>query len=305
MTVDALITGANGQVGWELIRQSGSHNLEIKSFDRTSLDITNAGAVRTTLEASAPKVVINAAAYTAVDAAETEKEFAFAVNRDGAKNLAQSCASLDIPLIHISTDYVFDGTKNRAYSEEDETAPLSVYGASKLAGENAIRQSGVKHIILRTAWVYGVHGQNFVKTMLRLAETRDHLSVVEDQQGCPTFAGDLADAILKIADCIASETVPSDGYGTFHCTGSGQTTWCGFAEKIFEYASSHTATLPTVSGIATSEYPTDAQRPQNSILDCSKLANTYGITLRPWQEALTEMVTRTMAARADNTKGTQ
>lgn len=305
MTIDVLITGANGQVGWELKRRTDFHKLTAASFDRAALDITDTNAVLAVIKENGPKVVINAAAYTAVDKAESESELAFAVNRNGPANLAKACAEQDIPLIHISTDYVFDGWKDGVYQEEDKTAPVSVYGASKLAGEEAIRQSGVTHVILRTAWVYGVHGQNFVKTMLRLAETRDHLSVVDDQHGSPTFAGDLAEATLKIAGHAVSKTSPDGGFGTFHCTGSGHTTWCGFAEAIFERASSYIATRPTIDGIATAEYPTDAQRPANSKLDCGKLNRTYGITLRPWQEALTEMISLTMAAHANNEKGTQ
>ncbi|NKB43487.1 MAG: dTDP-4-dehydrorhamnose reductase [Alphaproteobacteria bacterium] len=295
MTADVLITGANGQLGWELQRRATASSRTARAFTRTDLNITDADSVARTIEAASPKVVVNTAAYTAVDKAETEPAAAFAVNRDGPANLATTCAELNIPLIHISTDYVFDGTKPDAYSEEDAVAPLGVYGESKLAGENAIRASDAEHVILRTAWVYGVHGHNFVKTMLRLGEKQDALRIVGDQHGCPSFAGDLADTILKISDRMRSGDVPANGHGTFHCTGEGSTTWCDFARTIFELAGPTTGRVPTVDGITTAEYPTPARRPANSVLDCGKLTRTYGITLRPWQEALAEMLQFTLS----------
>jgi dTDP-4-dehydrorhamnose reductase len=302
MTVDVLITGANGQLGWELGRRAEKKDRTARAFVRTDLNITDADAVARTIESLFPKVVINAAAYTAVDKAETEPTAAFSVNRDGPANLAAVCAAHNIPLIHISTDYVFDGTNPDAYGEEDPVAPLGVYGASKLAGEDAIRDSQVDHIILRTAWVYGVHGHNFVKTMLRLAEKQDALRIVEDQFGCPTFAGDLANAILEISDHLINGDVPASGLGTFHCTGNGRTTWCDFAHKIFELAGPTIGRVPTVDGITTAEYPTPAQRPANSVLDCSKLSRTYGITLRPWQSALAEMLQITLSGNTNAAK---
>lgn len=295
MTVDVLITGANGQLGWELSQRSERRGRTTRAFASTALNITDADSVSRTVEALSPKAVINAAAYTAVDKAETEPAAAFAINRDGPANLAAVCAAHNIPLIHISTDYVFDGEKPGAYSEEDPVAPLGVYGASKLAGEDAIRDTVTNYAIIRTAWVYGVHGHNFVKTMLRLAEKQDSLRVVNDQFGCPTFAADLADAILEISDRLVREDVPADGLGTFHCSGSGRTTWCEFARKIFELASPTLGTVPTVDGITTEEYPTPARRPANSVLDCSKLSRTYGITLRSWQSALADMLHITLS----------
>ncbi|MGY8962463.1 MAG: dTDP-4-dehydrorhamnose reductase [Rhodospirillales bacterium] len=302
MTADVLITGADGQLGWELRRRAKARTITTRALNRSDLGITDKDAVLNAVTTTKPRVLINAAAYTAVDKAESEPAAAFAINRDGPKHLAHACAEAGIPLIHISTDYVFDGTKDSPYGEGDHAAPLGTYGASKLAGEDAVRDGLQQHIILRTAWVYGVHGNNFVKTMLRLAETQSKLRVVNDQHGCPTFAGDLADAILDIVQHIIFRTVPKDGYGTFHCTGSGRTTWNGFAEKIFEFATTDVDKRPAIEGIATTEYPTPARRPANSILDCGKLTHTYGITLRPWQDALADMLQLTLAESADYAK---
>jgi dTDP-4-dehydrorhamnose reductase len=305
MTVDVLVTGADGQLGRELQRKATARKITARAFNRTDLDITDKDAVLEAVTTTKPRVLINAAAYTAVDKAESEPDAAFAINRDGPAHLANACSQTGIPLIHVSTDYVFDGTKDGSYCEDDSLAPLGVYGASKLAGENAIRNSLPQHIILRTAWVYGAHGKNFVKTMLRLAETHSTLRVVNDQHGCPTFAADLADATLDIAQRITSETLPIEGYGTFHCTGSGRTTWSGLAEKIFEFAIPDLDKRPAVEGIATAEYPTPARRPANSILDCGKLTHTYGITLRPWQDALANMLQLSLTESANDAKGRQ
>ncbi|MDG2242270.1 MAG: dTDP-4-dehydrorhamnose reductase [Rhodospirillaceae bacterium] len=305
MTPDVLITGASGQLGWELERRAATKDRTAKAFDRANLNITDADSIKRIIETNAPKVVINAAAYTSVDKAETEPAAAFAVNRDGPANLAAACSTNDIPLIHVSTDYVFDGTKTGPYNEDDAVAALGVYGASKLAGEDAIRRHHTNHVILRTAWVYGVNGQNFVKTMLRLAEKQSALRVVQDQIGCPTFAGDLADAILNIADHFMTDTRPTEGLGTFHCTGIGQTSWCDFARKIFELAAPSMGDIPTVDGISTADYPTPAQRPANSELDCGKLSRIYGITLRPWQEALAEMLQITLSGDSHAAKETR
>ena len=292
MTVDILITGANGQVGWEVARRA--KGVSLRALTRAELDISQRDAVLATVAAAKPKVVINAAAYTAVDKAESEREAAFAINRDGPAYLAEACAKNDAALIHISTDYVFDGTKPGAYLETDTTAPLGIYGASKLSGEEAVRAALRNHVILRTAWVHGIHGHNFVNTMLRLARERDTLRVVDDQHGCPTFAGDLADAILAIAQRTVTGTAPLDGYGTFHCTGSGETTWCGFARKIVAEAAPIIHKQPAVEAIATADYPTPAKRPANSVLDCTKLARVYGVTMRPWEDGLAEMLAATL-----------
>ena len=290
---DVLLTGANGQVWWEIARRT--NGLALDALTRADLDIGRRDAVMAAVTAAKPKVVINAGAYTAVDKAESEREAAFAINRDGPGYLAEACAAIGATLIHISTDYVFDGTKHGAYTESDATAPLGVYGASKLAGEAAVRAALPNHVIVRTAWVHGIHGHNFVKTMLRLARERDTMRVVDDQHGCPTFAGDLAEAILAVARRVLAGTVPMDGHGTFHCVGAGETTWCGFARKIVADAAPHLGKQPAVEAIATADYPTPAKRPANSVLDCAKLARVYGVKMRPWQDGLAEMLAATLA----------
>ena len=282
-----LLTGADGQLGWEVARQGGA---AVHATTRTALDVTNRRAVADAIGRIRPGVVVNTAAYTSVDRAEAEPQAAFAVNRDGPAHLAEACARADTPLIHISTDYVFDGSKAAPYIEDDTPAPLGVYGASKLAGEDAVRSHGPHHVILRTAWVYGVHGHNFVKTMLRLAGERAHLRVVDDQHGCPTFATDLAAAVLAVARRCHDRTLAPDGYGTFHCGGGARTTWCGFARAIFDLAGPRLGAAPSVEAIATADYPTPARRPMNSVLACDRLRRVHGIALRPWAEALPDML---------------
>ena len=294
MTTDILLTGAGGQVAWEIEQRATGAGLDVRALSRTELDITDSKAVHSTVAAVAPRVVINAAAYTAVDKAEGDKDRAFDVNRDGPGHLAAVCAAREITLIHLSTDYVFDGESKHPYVEEDFTAPLGIYGESKLAGEAAVRAFLDRHIILRTAWVYGVHGNNFVKTMLRLGRERDVLRVVNDQRGSPTFAGDIADALLMIARRVISEALPEEAYGTFHYTGGGAVTWHGFAEQIFDLAAQNIGRRPKVEAITTAEYPTPAKRPANSVLDCGKIGRTYGIMQRPWEESLKEMLAKTL-----------
>ena len=296
MSVDILLTGVGGQLGWEVARRVQAP-LTIQALGRAHLDITNRGQVLKAVAAASPKVVVNAAAYTAVDKAEADRNTAFAVNRDGAAHLAEACARHNLPLIHVSTDYVFDGRKPAPYMEDDPPAPLGVYGASKQAGEVAVREGCARHVILRTAWVHGVHGSNFVKTVLRLGRQRSLLRIVDDQYGSPTFAGDLAGAVISVAGRIIDSTLPPNGTGTFHCAGSGTTTWCGFARRIFSVAGPRLETAPKIHAITTAEYPTPARRPANSVLDCGKLARIYGIVLRPWEEALAEMLDETLVAR--------
>nr|WP_142848196.1 dTDP-4-dehydrorhamnose reductase [Telmatospirillum sp. J64-1] len=285
---DILVTGAHGQLGWEVARRGAG--LSLHALGHGDLDITDRLAVMQTIARLKPKIVINAAAYTAVDRAENDADAAYAVNRDGPAHLAAACAEVGIPLIHISTDYVFDGSKSGAYKEDDPVAPLGIYGKSKLAGEEAVREHLAHHVILRTAWVYGIHGHNFVKTMLRVGAERDTLRVVDDQRGCPTFAGDLADATLAIARQMINGTMRDECFGTFHCTGSGATSWYGFARKIFELAKPSLQKVPTIEAITTAEYPTPAKRPANSVLDCHRLEQAYGIRLRSWEAALAEML---------------
>ena len=281
-----IVTGAGGQVGWELVRRAPLLGHEVLAWDVAELDISDATAVDVALAASGADVLINAAAYTAVDKAEQEPALAFAVNRDGPAHLAAACQRLQIPLLHISTDYVYDGSKAGPWLESDAPAPLGVYGASKLAGDEAVRQILPRHLILRVSWVFGVHGHNFVKTMLRLAREREELRVVADQQGCPTFAGDIADVLLELAGRSA-EIDARDAWGIYHYGGAPLTSWHGFASAIVASARAR-ETLPVqrVTAIATTDYPTPARRPLNSVLDCSKLADRFGIRPRPWQAGL-------------------
>lgn len=291
MTADILLLGQTGQLGWEIDRRARAAGITMAGGGRDRLDITDPAAIATAMHAAGPKVVINAAAYTAVDRAEDDAATAHAVNRDGPANLAAACAAAGIPLIHVSTDYVFNGTKDGPYVETDPVGPNCVYGASKLAGEEAVRAATPHHIILRTAWLFGPHGHNFVKTMLRLARQHPVLRVVDDQRGCPTLAGDLADAILILArKAIQGRLDRAEDFGTFHCCGGGSTTWCGFARAIFDIAAPHLPAVPTVQGISTAEYPTPARRPANSVLCCDKLASVHGIRLRPWRDALADML---------------
>jgi dTDP-4-dehydrorhamnose reductase len=286
-----LILGTNGQLGWELVRQSREQELDFHALDFPEIDLGDGGSIEGRLADLGFDGAVNAAAYTAVDRAESESGPAFAINRDGPAVLARICRSRCVPLIHVSTDYVFDGTKQGPYTEDDAIAPLGVYGRSKAEGEGAVREGLPEHLILRTAWLYGVHGQNFVKTMLKLGRERDALRVVADQRGCPTFAADLASAILSIyrrhREGIAVE------WGTYHYCGAGAASWHEFAEAIFEIARRYESLkVAQVAAIATSEYPTPARRPANSVLDCSKIERRLGIRPRPWREALGEMMGR-------------
>ena len=261
------------------------------ALDLPEIDIANPSAVKNEVSQADVSLIINAAAYTAVDQAESEPELAFAVNRDGSAYLASSCAEVGIPLIHISTDYVFDGSKKGPYFEKDPVSPLGVYGRSKAAGETEVRDHLQKHIILRTAWLYGIHGQSFVKTMLRLGREKEVLRVVADQYGCPTYAVDLAEAILAIAVQIGEEL--NIAWGTYHYCGRGVTTWHGFAEAIFDLAKqNHSLIVKKVIPITTAEYPTPAKRPANSVLDCSLITRHFGISSRPWKESLARMINR-------------
>ncbi len=289
-----VVVGANGQLGWELCRQAKPAGFDVMALDLPEFDITDNDCVQKTLNRHDISLVINASAYTAVDQAESEVGLAFAVNRDGPACLASTCAAAGIPLIHVSTDYVFDGCKKSSYSEDAQVCPLGVYGKSKVEGEVKVRALLQEHIILRTAWLYGVHGNNFVKTMLRLGKEQELIRVVADQYGCPTFAGDLADAILTIVGRIhETDNIP---WGTYHYCGQGITTWHGFTEKIIAIAKQHISLkVEKVEAITTSDYPTPAQRPANSAFDCSLINTHFGISPRPWQESLEEMIRYTLS----------
>ncbi len=284
-----MVTGANGQVGQELIICGIRKGFEVLALDRAALDITDPPSVERELSQSGLSFVINAAAYTAVDQAELEPELAFSVNRDGPAYLAVACNKAGIPLIHISTDYVFDGEKEGPYRETDPVSPLTVYGKSKAAGEAEIRNLLREHIIVRTSWVYGLHGQNFVKTMLRLGRENESVRVVADQCGCPTSAADLAEAILLIITKLRRNGV--NDWGTYHYCGKGVTNWHAFAEEIFRLARRHISLkVEKVDSISTAAYFTLAKRPVNSVLDCSLIERTFGIGPKPWSDSLARMI---------------
>jgi len=258
----------------------------VVGLGRPELDITQQASVRRALEYVGPDLLVNAAAYTAVDQAESEPEVAFAVNRDGAAYLAMACQQACVPLVHISTDYVFDGHGSRPYREEDPTAPLGIYGRSKWEGEEAIRTTHRHHLIVRTAWLYGYHGTNFVTTMLRLARERTILRVVADQHGCPTWSGELAEALVTMCRRVEQARAATP-WGTYHFCGAGQTTWYGFACAIIEAARTREQLrVNRVEPILTSAYPTLARRPAYTVLDCYKSQNTFGLTPPAWQSGV-------------------
>ena len=272
-----LVTGANGQLGQCLQKISSQfEEFEFIFTDSETLDITIKEEVNDFFWQNAPDFCINAAAYTAVDLAETDVEKAFLVNADGAENLAEACSENNAQFIHVSTDYVFDGENNLAYTEEDFTNPLGVYGASKLAGDELALEVNPCSVILRTSWVYSEFGKNFVKTMLNLFATKEELSIVADQFGQPTNANDLAEAIMKI---IKSEKITP---GIFNFSNLGRISWFDFAEKIAELSEAKIK----LNAIETSQYPTPAKRPKNSVLDLDKISKTYAIQLKPWEESL-------------------
>jgi dTDP-4-dehydrorhamnose reductase len=280
-----LVTGGSGQLASALAHAPG-----ILRVGRPVFDFDRPDTIETAFHAAAPRLVVNAAAYTAVDAAESDSAAAYRANAAGPAILARLCAEADIPLIHVSTDYVFDGKKPTAYLETDPVAPQGVYGASKLAGEQAVRASSARSIILRTAWVYAVTGRNFVRTMLAVGKTRDRLTVVADQHGCPTTAVDLADAILAIIARLDQIGWDPNYHGIFHAAGAGATTWHGLAVATFEEAARHGAKVPAVEPIATADWPTPAGRPANSRLDCTRLGVVFGVRLPHWRESLTRTI---------------
>ncbi len=289
-----LITGSNGQVGSCLVRQlQNCTNTEILAVDRTDLDITSKSDVSKIVDEFKPNIIINAAAHTAVDKAETEINLSYAINRDGPLYLAQAAEKIGAALLHISTDYVFAGDKEGIYSEIDAVNPQSVYGSSKLAGEKAVIDACSRTIILRTAWVFGEKGNNFVKTMLRLAHQRDQLGIVADQFGSPTYAGDIAAALITIAEAIYKQSKSFDNskYGIYHFSGFPHTSWCGFAQMIFEKAVEQKVLnkVPFVKEINTDAYPTPAKRPANSKLDTKKITETFLIQPSDWQRALNKL----------------
>lgn len=286
------VTGRTGQVVSSLVERGAAEGHEIIPLGRPELDLTDPATIVRALEASAPDVVVSAAAYTAVDKAECKSELAYAVNSTGAGAVAAVAKSLEVPLVHISTDYVFDGNLDRPYVEADQTGPTGVYGASKLAGEQAVLSAhGDNSTILRVAWVYSPFGANFVKTMLRIAADREEVAVVADQVGNPTSAFDIADGILRVASNLAVNPSPALR-GVFHMTASGTATWADLAEAIFAYSAAHHGPVARVRRITTAEYPTSASRPANSRLNSSLIAKTHGVILPSWRDALETVIAR-------------
>jgi dTDP-4-dehydrorhamnose reductase len=289
-----IVLGSGGQVGFELMRAVWPAETELVGLSRDALDVSDDAAVHRALAALRPTVVVNAAAYTAVDRAEGEAARAFAVNDAGPGHVARACAETGAALIHYSTDYVFDGTKRGAYGEDDPVAPLGVYGRSKEAGERRVRELCPAHLILRTSWVFGAHGHNFVKTILRLASEREELWVVADQTGCPTGAAGLAGATVA---CVRALAGGDQASGTYHIAGAPATTWYGFAAAILEIATTLTGRAsPRLVPITTADYPTPARRPANSTFDCSRIAERLGIAQPAWRDELTSVVSQLLAA---------
>lgn len=287
-----LVTGSNGQVGTEIKCLAEKRDISLIATDKNELDITRISNIEEYISKYNPGLVINAAAYTAVDKAEDEIDAAFSINRDGSANLATSCSNAGIPLFHISTDYVFDGMKESPYLEMDTPNPISVYGKSKLEGEEAVQKVTPQHIILRTSWIFSANGNNFPKTMLSLAHERDTLTIVDDQFGGPTWAGDIASILLDIAsNYLQSQNI---NWGVYHYTGAPVTNWFEFAQSILEQATNIKLLKhnPDIQSISSDDYPTAAQRPLNSALDCKKIKEAFGYAQPDWQHGLQEVLTR-------------
>jgi dTDP-4-dehydrorhamnose reductase len=288
-----LVTGQQGQVALSLIERGHAQpGIEVVALGRPVLDLERPETVEAAIHAARPDIVVNAAAYTAVDKAEAEPQRAFAANRDGAAAAARAAARLGVPFIHLSTDYVYPGDKPAPYAETDATGPMSVYGRSKLEGEQAVAAAHPAAIILRTSWVYSPFGANFVKTMLRIGKDREVVRVVDDQHGNPTSAIDIADAICRIAPSLLDGAATG---GIYHCCGEGSTTWCGFARAIFAESARRGGPSPRVEAITTADYPTPARRPANSRMETAAFRRRFGFSLRPWQHAMAETVERLLA----------
>ncbi|MER9845657.1 dTDP-4-dehydrorhamnose reductase [Mesorhizobium australicum] len=285
-----LVTGRDGQVAASLLAAGQARSgVEVVAIGRPELDLARPDAIIDVIAGAKPDIVVSAAAYTAVDQAEDEPDLAFAVNATGAGKVAEAAARLGVPVIHLSTDYVFDGSKAGAYVETDPTSPLGVYGASKLAGEQAVAAANPRHLILRTAWVYSPFGRNFVKTMLRLAADRDEISVVSDQWGNPTSALAIADAILHAA-AVLHRNKDFAAFGTYHLAGTGETNWSGFARHILDTSLKFGGPWARVRDITTMDYPTKARRPANSRLSSAKFAGVFGWMAPDWQMSTDEVV---------------
>ena len=283
-----LVTGAGGMVGSEVSERAPRAGWAVFAHSRAMLDIANATAVESAVREGRPDVIVNCAAYTAVDRAESEAAQAAAVNTTGARNVAAAAAAASVPIIHVSTDYVFGGEGRVPFTPDAPTSPLGVYGVTKLAGETAIREESPHHAIIRASWIFSHRGQNFVRTMLHLAAEREELRVVDDQVGRPTSAADLADALLAVADAVTRDRKSA---GTYHFANAGETSWFGFAAAILDELSKRgESRVPRLVPIATSEYPTPARRPAYSVLDTATFEARFGILPRSWREALRDTI---------------
>lgn len=292
-----LVFGAAGQVGRELLALAASRSIPAVGLTRDEADITRHEEVEAAIQRVAPSVIVNAAAYTAVDKAETHAAEAMAINGGGAAHIARAAHQHAVPLIHLSTDYVFDGRKASPYTEDDPIAPLSVYGRSKAAGEEAVAAEIESHVILRTAWVYGIYGANFLKTMLRLGRERDRLRVVDDQIGCPTATRDIAEALLVVA---RNQCSPKPVRGIFHFAGPDKMSWCTFANLIFAAQDALVHRRPALEPIGTADYPTAATRPMNSVLDSRLFRQTFGYTSAPCRQRVEEAVNALLNEEREN-----
>ncbi len=285
------VTGQNGQVALAMLERA-PQGVSVMTLGRPGLDLEQLASIAPALAASRPDVIVNAAAFTAVDLAESQEETALLVNGAAAGEVARAAAALGVPVIQISTDYVFDGRLGRPYREDDPVGPLSAYGRSKLAGERAVAAATGNHAILRTAWVYSPFGKNFVKTMLRLSESRDEVAVVADQAGSPTSALDIADGIFAVARQLLRHPGDERLRGIFHMAARGEAVWADVAEAIFARRKAQGGAPVRVRRITTAEYPTPARRPANSRLDCAKLETFHHVRLPQWQDALSLCVSR-------------
>lgn len=290
-----LVTGANGQLGTELRRYRWPDGWGVHAVDQDTLDLTDTAAIAALVASRRWAAVINGAAYTAVDKAESDTVTAWAVNALAPAAFAQACREADVPLVQVSTDYVFDGTKPGGWAVDDPVGPLNVYGASKLGGELAVRTGAPRHAIVRTSWVVSAHGHNFIKTMLRLGAERDRLAVVDDQHGAPTGAADLAAALATIAMRMSADASLA---GIWHFTNAGETTWAGFARAIFASAQRHGGPSPEVAGITTADYPVPATRPAHSRLSHATLTRDFGIVPRDWRAALDDIIDELLGKQA-------
>lgn len=288
------VTGATGQIVTAL--REGAGECEVITVGRPRLDLADPPSIAPVIAARRPDIVVNAAAYTAVDQAESDWAAALAINGEGAGAVARAAAGIGVPVIHISTDYVFDGTKTSPYGETDPVAPVNAYGRSKLAGEEAVAAANADHVILRTAWVYAAEGKNFLRTMLRLAETRPDIGVVADQRGVPNYAPDLAAAIMAVARNMIAHPARKDMRGIFHLSAAGSVSWADFAQEIFRQSALRGGPSAAIKPLTTADYPTPARRPANSRLDSAKLQRVHDVSLPDWRDAVARCMDRILTS---------